>query len=114
MRLRALAARTLVSAASAALVMACSSETPDTADSSPHDASLAPEASRGYLPDLDAIVCEPTLESLRANVFPVACGFDSCHGSNNAAWGLDLVSDQLADERIGKAAVTCRDWVRVV
>ncbi|HVU00738.1 MAG TPA: hypothetical protein VHE30_03270 [Polyangiaceae bacterium] len=67
-----------------------------------------------YAPDLDAITCEPTIDSLRRDVFSVGCAFDSCHGDNNAAWGLYLGLPDVKSELVGESARTCPGWTRVV
>jgi hypothetical protein len=67
-----------------------------------------------YLPDLAAIRCEPTLASLQQDVFKVTCAFDSCHGSNNAAWGLTLMEPDVFELLVGRKAGVCDGWLRVV
>jgi hypothetical protein len=60
--------------------------------------------------------CDPTLASIRETIFVTSCGWDSCHGANNATWGLELVAkvDDLAKELVGVASVGCSSWTRVV
>jgi hypothetical protein len=46
-------------------------------------------------PELDAIQCQPTLASLRDDVFAVGCSFEHCH-ANAPAFGLRLDRSDLA------------------
>jgi hypothetical protein len=71
-------------------------------------------ADTGEFPDFTQIRCEPTLASLEQNVFGVACGYDSCHGDNNPAWGLYLTVGGVADLLIDQPASGCQGWTRVV
>ena len=93
--------------------MGCSDDTVLGRVDAGRSAPRPPVDVKSYLPDLDAIVCEPTLASIQANVFGVACGFDSCHGSTNAAWGLALMEPDVAQQLIGVRAKTCAALVRV-
>ncbi|HVU03881.1 MAG TPA: hypothetical protein VHE30_19115 [Polyangiaceae bacterium] len=59
--------------------------------------------------------CDPTLESVRETIFLTSCKWDSCHGDNNAQWGLNLVTDvaTVESELVGVPAATCNGWNRV-
>jgi hypothetical protein len=59
--------------------------------------------------------CEPTLESIRENIFVQACGLDTCHGDNDAAWGLRLSVDLDFVQRslVGIRGGYCPDWLLV-
>jgi hypothetical protein len=102
------------------LVTACACSTgSSTGDSGPGDTgtplpSPPTDAAPSHLPDLDAIECTPTLESLKQDVFQVACAFDSCHGNNNAAWGLYLVADDLEAQLVRRPVAMCTGRERVV
>lgn len=92
-----------------ALLFGCASEKhakPDTT----RDAGDPDDASS--LPDLNAIVCEPNIESIRTNVFGKACAFEACHG-NEAAWGLWLEAPDIEAVLVNGRAASCRSWVLV-
>lgn len=108
--------------AALACCFSCSDVSRTAKDDAVLDAARSPEASAeassGYLPSqLPAdFHCDPTLQSLRDTIFVSSCGFDSCHGDNNFAYGLWLTADvdRLATELVGAAAQSCKPEVRVV
>jgi hypothetical protein len=76
------------------------------------------EAGSGYLPSRlpPDFHCEPTLESLRDTIFVTSCGYDSCHGDNNFAYGLWLTADiaRITSELVGAPSQSCKPEVLVV
>jgi hypothetical protein len=80
---------------------------------SAQDAPSAGDAP-SWLPDLNAIRCEPTGESIQKNLFGVACSWDNCHGGNTTAFGLRLVETPLEPQLFEVPSSICKDWVRVV
>ena len=56
--------------------------------------------------------CQPTMTSIRTTIFETSCGWDTCHGDNDAAWGLRLVGDddRVAEGMIDVSAGTCDGW----
>lgn len=78
------------------------------------DAAAAADGSPiGPRIDFSGIRCEPTIDSLRRDVFGKACSWDSCHG-NNPAWGLWLLSPDVSTELVDASAASCKGWERVV
>jgi hypothetical protein len=60
--------------------------------------------------------CDPTLESLQETIFEKSCHWDTCHGNNDAAWGLRLAGVSTESVRAGMVGVTagtCPGWVLV-
>lgn len=59
--------------------------------------------------------CDPTLDSIRAGIFVTSCGWDACHGNNNAAFGLYLVENvrTVYDGLVNVKSGSCPDWVLV-
>lgn len=80
----------------------------DPPDGSPHRRLVPSQIPDGY-------VCEPTLESLAPAVFETSCTFDTCHGNNDAAWGLRLYRgpEAIAAAVIGEPAASCPGWLLV-
>jgi hypothetical protein len=70
------------------------------------------EAGPGYLPSRlpPDFHCDPTLESLRDTIFVTSCGYDSCHGDNNFAYGLWLTADipRISSELVGAPSESCK------
>ena len=85
-------------------------------DAGGHDAHV--EASPGYIPSKlpPDFHCDATLESLRDDVFTPSCGFDSCHGDNNFAYGLWLTADipRVTSELVGAPSGSCKSEILVV
>lgn len=87
----------------------------------PPDAAPKAEGGAVNIPDLlpsqlpEGYECEPTLESLGPAVFETSCIFDTCHGDNDAAWGLRFTGgpEEIAAAVIGVQAGTCPDWLLV-
>lgn len=53
--------------------------------------------------------CDSTIESITDSIFATSCKWDSCHGNNNAQWGLMLTADPatVASELVGVPSATC-------
>ncbi|HVW23917.1 MAG TPA: hypothetical protein VHC69_01010 [Polyangiaceae bacterium] len=108
--------------AALACCSSCSDVSRTAKDGAVLDAGRSPEASAeassGYLPSqLPAnFHCDPTLESLRDTIFVTSCGYDSCHGDNNFAYGLWLTADvdRLTSELVGAPSQSCKPEVLVV
>jgi hypothetical protein len=60
--------------------------------------------------------CEPTLDSIRDGIFVSSCGFGTCHGEVDSAWGLFLTieTQKITGELINQPAGSCRGWSLVV
>lgn len=56
------------------------------------------------------------LASIRTTIFETSCAWDTCHGGNDAAWGLRLIDDdqRVADGLVGVSAGSCKGWKLVV
>jgi hypothetical protein len=64
----------------------------------------------------EGYVCEPTLDSLGPGLFESSCIFDTCHGNNDAAWGLRFTGgpDGIASAVLDEEAATCKGWMLIV
>lgn len=57
--------------------------------------------------------CTPSAASIRESVFKASCDGAGCHGSQNAAVGLNLI-DTLPGELMAKSSALCSGWSLIV
>jgi hypothetical protein len=57
--------------------------------------------------------CSPTSASIQATIFRASCDGAGCHGSKDAAAGLDLV-DHSPDALVAASSALCNGWLLVV
>jgi hypothetical protein len=93
------------------LVSACQ----DQSETEPF-ATDAGDANRdtGFAPPDPEYECEPNVAALENGIFKRGCAFINCHTHNAFAGSLILVDSDLRDELVGRDAVECRGWKRVV
>jgi len=74
-------------------------------DSGPTDAEVPPVV---QLPS-----CQPTLSSLREDLFEQTCQWSACHGRGTPAWDLILTEEPAILGMVGAKAASCPGWLLV-
>jgi len=91
---------------------ASSARAPTEEASEAGEGSADGQAGPSYLPSQlpPDFHCDPTLESLRATIFATSCGFDSCHGDNNFAYGLWLTAGlaRISQDLVQAPSQSCK------